>query len=350
MVAGGDSSQSKDSTVSTVDCSSIDSGIALVNSYISKKVNLSHCKAIVISEELASEGISEYIYTCVNNLELRPDCNIIISRCRASDYLENSKPTLESVSARYYEFILNSSEYTGYTEDVTLSNFYSDMLSSTSQAHAILGSINSNSTHQSHSDLPPYDIEGSYEAGETPIKSDTGLENMGIAVFNNDKLVGELTGMESLCHLIVIDKFKSATISVPNPYDINSVLNLYMTSIKSPKISVTLINGTPYIKCSIELKGNILSLDKNLNYSEINTLETIEQYTNSYMEQSISAYLYKTSKEYKSDIGNFGKYVIYNYPTWDDWIESDWLDNYQNAFFTVDVKTTIENGQLYTKI
>ena len=98
----GGSSQSQESTVTTVDCNSIDSGIALINSYISKKVNLSHCKAIVISEELAYEGISEYIFTLVNNMEIRPDCNIIISRCNASDYLENSEPTLESVSARYY--------------------------------------------------------------------------------------------------------------------------------------------------------------------------------------------------------------------------------------------------------
>ena len=123
-----------------------------------------------------------------------------------------------------------------------------------------------------------------------------------------------------------------------------------MTSIKPPEISVKLINGTPYIKCSIELNGSILSLDKNLNYSELNTLKNIEQYTNSYLEQSISSYLYKTSKEYKSDIDNFGKYVIYNYLTWNDWIESDWLYNYQNAFFSIDVNTTIENGQLYTKI
>lgn len=56
------------------------------------------------------------------------------------------------------------------------------------------------------------------------------------------------------------------------------------------------------------------------------------------------------SKEYKTDIDNFGKYVIKNYPTWNDWIESDWLSNYQNAFFTVHVETNVANGQLYTKI
>jgi len=139
LVIQAGSSQSQKSTITSVDCNSIDSGIALINSYISKKVNLSHCKAIIISEELAYEGISEYIYTLVNNIQIRPDCNVVISRCNAKDYLDNSTPTLESVSARYYEFTLNSSEYTGFTENIKLFNFYSDLLSTTTQAHAILG-------------------------------------------------------------------------------------------------------------------------------------------------------------------------------------------------------------------
>lgn len=47
------SSQAQKSTTSTVECDSINSGITLLNSYIGKTVNLSHCKAIVVSEELA---------------------------------------------------------------------------------------------------------------------------------------------------------------------------------------------------------------------------------------------------------------------------------------------------------
>ena len=348
--SGNSSSQSQESTVSSVDCSSIDAAIALVNSYISKKINLSHCKAIVISEELAYEGISEYLYTLVNNLEIRPDCNVIISKCKASDYLKSSKPTLESVSARYYEFTLSSSEYTGYTENVTLDNFYSDMLSTTSQAHTILGGINTSSTHKSNPNIPLYETEGSYTASETPIESETNIENMGLAIFNDDKLVGELTGMETLTHLLVVDKFQSANISVPNVYDINSVTNLYITSNKSPKIKVDIINGTPYIQCNFSLDANILSLDDNSDYSNEENLKIIKDYTDSFLEKSILSYLYKTSKEYKSDIDNFGKYVIGNYSTWNDWEQSDWLSNYQNAFFTVNVDTTVYSGQLYTKL
>ncbi len=341
--SGDGSSQSQESTVTSVDCSTIDAGINLVDNYISKKVNLSHCKAIIISEELAYEGISEYIFTLINDLEMRPDCNIIISRCSAYDYLENSKPTLESVSARYYELTINSSEYTGFTENVTLYDFYSNMLSTTSQPYAILGGINNGLESETDKDIASYDTEGSYKAGETPIKSETVLENMGLAVFYHDKLVGELTGMESLCHLLIVNKFNSATISIPSPFDSDSTINLYLTTPKDSEISVELVNGTPYIECNIYVTGNITSLDENLDYSEEENIKIIEEYTNSYLEQNISSYLYKTAKEYKSDIANFGRYVISNYLTWDDWTESDWLYNYQNSFFSINVSSNIRN-------
>lgn len=39
----------------TIECNSIDSGINLLNSFISKRINLAHCKAFVFSETLAKE-------------------------------------------------------------------------------------------------------------------------------------------------------------------------------------------------------------------------------------------------------------------------------------------------------
>lgn len=134
--SGGSSSES--STVISVDCSNIDSGISLINSYISKKINLSHCKAIIISEELATKGVTNTIYTLINNVEVRPDCNVLISRCDAADFLEYSSPIFESNPANYYELILNSTEYSGYVADLYLADFHASILSTSSEACAIL--------------------------------------------------------------------------------------------------------------------------------------------------------------------------------------------------------------------
>lgn len=220
------SSQSNSSTIVSVECSTIENGISLIDSYISKKVNLSHCKVIILSEELAYDGLSKCLFPLVNNIEIRPDCNIIISRCNAVDFLKYSKPTLESVSARYYEFIFNSSEYTAYTQDLYLSDFYSDLINTSSQAAAILGGINTKSTHTSGSSQTA--LDGEYKVAETPIDAENHVETMGLAVFRGDTLVGELNNIETLCHLLVTNKFKNATITIPNPYNFKSNVSLYL--------------------------------------------------------------------------------------------------------------------------
>ena len=48
------SSDSADTVIDTIEAPTLESGISLANGYISKRMNLSHCKVIVISERVAS--------------------------------------------------------------------------------------------------------------------------------------------------------------------------------------------------------------------------------------------------------------------------------------------------------
>ena len=68
---------------------SIFSALNLLNSYIGKEINLSHCSLIIFSEEFAKQGIASEIYSLINNEEVRPTSNLIISKCSAYDYLNN---------------------------------------------------------------------------------------------------------------------------------------------------------------------------------------------------------------------------------------------------------------------
>ena len=121
---GGQGGEPIPTTLNSVECSSIDSGMTLLNSYVSKEINLSHCKIIVISEELASKGIADIIYSLINKIQIRPDTNVIISKTTSKDYIKNSKPSLENLVAKYYEIYTQSSQYTGYIENSTIGNFF----------------------------------------------------------------------------------------------------------------------------------------------------------------------------------------------------------------------------------
>lgn len=124
--------------INSVDASSLDSAINLMNTYVSKEISLSHCKAIVISESLASKGISKLLYSIMNKVQIRPNANIIISKCLAKDFIQNSQPKLENLVAKYYEIAPASSEYTGYTADTTIGDFFNQFTCNTCQPTAIL--------------------------------------------------------------------------------------------------------------------------------------------------------------------------------------------------------------------
>lgn len=144
----------------TVDASSISSAINLMNSYMGKQINMSHCKVIVFSEELAYEGISDEIYTLINDTQIRPSANIIISQCDAKYYIEKTDPELENLISKYYEIFTNSSSYTGFIPVATIGDFFNSLICNVCMPYTISGNVNSEQS-----------------------------ENIGLAAFDGDRLV-----------------------------------------------------------------------------------------------------------------------------------------------------------------
>lgn len=213
-----------------------------------------------------------------------------------------------------------------------------------------MGNINNDETHNNATSSSDINKDNSYKAGETPISSTNNIENMGIAVFKNDKLIGELNGLETICHLIIANDLNSCNIQIPNPYNSNNTIDMNLSINKKTKISFDLINGTPYIQIIINLNSRILSVADNLDYSDSSVISKVENETNSYLTQVMYNYLYKTSKTFNSDINGFGKYALHYFSTIDDWNNYNWLDNYKNSFFNVNINTSIKSGYTFIKI
>lgn len=364
--SGSGSSQSSDSIIESIECSSINSGLNLFNSYLSKEINLSHCKVLVISEDLASTDITEYLYTLMNNIEFRSDSNIIICKNSSEMFLKSSKPSLEQLSARYYENIHISSDNTGFTANITFGDFFAAHSDLYKNPVALLGSINTKNSQNTlnsitnNSDLgisneaagsnanifSASSKDSSYLAGQTPVNSENTIETIGLAVFKNGKIVGELNGLETLCYLLISDDLKIGQISIPSPIENESSIDLSIKSIKTPKITVNLVNNVPYIKVKVYLYTRMLSMNKNSNTLNEENTKKIEEYTNKYLEQNISSYLYKTSRDFQADINGLGRYAIKNFLFWNDWADYNWLNKFQTATFEVEVDSVFRSAYL----
>lgn len=332
--------------LNSVDCSSITNGINIMNAYMGRKVNLSHCKLIIFSEELAKEGISDEIYSLINEVQVRPSANILVSKCNTRYYIENSIPSLENLIPKYYDIFPNTSEYTGYTCNATIGDFFNALVCNYCSPYAILGGVNTSDNNSSQALTPD---ESNAKSNESPIIGERLSQNIGLAVFKDDKLSGELNAIETICFLSIRKEVDSFLISIPDPQNSNSKIDIYLTPNNTHNIDVSIVNGAPYIKINLEFSGKIYSMSRGSEYLDNNVLNSISTSCNNYLESQFSNYLYKTSTVFESDINGLGSYALSKFITTTEFNKYNWLENYKNSTFDVDINTIIDSGFLLTQ-
>ena len=345
-VSENGSASESSSVINTVVSSSLDSAISMMNGFIGKQLSLSHCKLIIFSEEFAQRGVSHEIYTLINNPQIRPSTNIVISKIDAESYIKYSEPALEHLESKYYEIFPSSSKYTGYTVNATIGDFFNGLVCETCEPFAILGGINDSSN--SNSNASSNNAEAISNA--TTLTGKRLTENIGVAVFKDDKLVGELNAIETLSFLLLKNSVDSFEVSIPNPNTQEEEnIDIYLYHDVDTKINLDITNGAPHAKIDINLTGKISSVSNNSDYDDNNQLSTISNSVNNYLESIISSYLYRTSREFNSDINNIGRHGRSQFLTLNDYENFDWLENYKNCTFEVNVDTNVKSGFFITE-
>lgn len=431
--SGKDSSGGETSTVVTsISTTTINKAINLMNSYIGKELNFSHCKVIVFSEAFAKEGISTEICTLVNDEEIRPSTNIVVSTSDANTYLKNSNPNIEKLVTNYYDTFELTSNFTGYSDDTTIGKFYNKLFNASSANTAILGRTfkkvsdsgsgeqsssaggtlqgsnqgssgsDSQDGSQGASGADPqsggqgssgsgsqggdqgtssgssqdsgqgdsggegnYSSEGNQNAengknisGSTEqndssgssleISGQRGTQNVGIAVFKDAKYVGQLSEMDSICHLLITNNVDSFIISIPMEGYPDNLLDLNVSALRGTKIKVDTSSDTPKISVSVYCEGKVLTVDKDSDYVDSDILKDISSKASEFLKQHIEAYLNKTCKKFKADITGFSNHALSNFLTTTDWKNYNWTSKYENANFTVKVDFDITSSLLFS--
>lgn len=305
--------------VKTVTCNSINIGLSMLNLLDDKELNLSHCTVIIISEELAKEGVEDFVNTLTNNIEIRPTCNILVSQNPVSEFLETTSK-IEDISSKFYNSFINSTKTISYVTPCKLSDFYSAL------------------NHDIKDPIALYSF----------VQEST-IESLGLAVFKNGKMVGRLSGLDTICYNIVTNNFEEAIIEIYNPYYSPRPVTVNISHLKDTKISLDLENGIPIITCKVNVEATILSGSKNYDFSNHEALLQFESEINKFLENYISEFLYKISREYQTDIIGFEGYFNKNFLTQEELNQYNWNELYTKSEFTIDAKSYLISAFLFSK-
>ena len=373
------SSETKSAIIDTINATSINSAINLLNAYIGKQVNLSHCKVVVFSDKIAKKGINSEISELMNNIQVRPSTNIIICKGNALEYIQNSTSQLEKILTKYYDIFPNSSEYTGYTSNIMIGEFYNYLTTKECGNLAILGGLNPTISPSNSSGNPSNEAsDGSSSGGSSgkssekgkskekpdnstpvtemisgnaPILGERGTENIGLAVLKDGIYLGDLSAIDTLCHTLISGEVNSFLLTINNTEIYEYYLDIELFENMSPKITVEIENDIPKININIKLIGRISGIKDGINYSDepcdLN-LEKISQVVEESIEKYILEYLNKTSKKYKCDIDYFYNHAKRKFLTIQDWKKYDWESKYLNSIFNVDVNAKVYYSLLHS--
>ena len=347
---------------------------------------------------MQNNGIADEILSLINNEEIQPSANIVVSTCSAYDYLNNSVPNLEKMTVKYYETFAITSRFTGYTSNINIGEFYDLMSTKVASPTSILGGLNSTTRKElskenssssegseSSGSSSPGDSSGSgsssnssggsssssatstnYEqsneassdatinpedltANSSSITGNRGTENIGIAVFKNDALCGKLTAVETICHLLIVNDVDSCIISIDSPVTEDTKTEIRLVPSKKSKIKVNLVDDIPHISIDLELNADIMTLENNVNYQSNETINKISNAAKQYMENQLNDYLNKVCKEYGVDIDNLYTKALSNFLTIPEWENFNWDEKIKNANFDINVDVNFVSGVLITE-
>jgi len=314
------SAQASNYQIYSAEAETIDEGLTILNNYLNKKINLSHCSALIISEEIAKKGIETYINTLTNNTELRHSCEIMICSSTAEEVLNKIANSGEIFSARLFDYLSTSSQYTGYTIQSTFGDFFQALDNDYYNPSTIYVSV--------------YD--------ET-------IQTHGIAIFKNDIMIGHIDVSNSIAHLIVTNELDTCTITIDNPFEEGEKLDLDISLYKNTNIDINIINGSPLISLSVYPEGTIRSSGSVFNYIDNTQITTVEHATTAYLEKILKDYLYTISKKYNSDIVGFKGIFQASFLTKEDFDNVHWDEIFQDSFFDIEFKTKINSSNLFNK-
>ncbi|MCX7771648.1 MAG: Ger(x)C family spore germination protein [Clostridia bacterium] len=288
-----------------------------------KRLYWSHAKVIIISEELAREGVIKVLDWYSRDTETRADVDILISK----------QPQAKDIFAVGAESF--GEDIISFGLDRMLENGKSLSKAPKTEIWKILNNI-----------------EGEGISAITPTVSYAVVNGkkspnvIGCAVFKGEKLIGFLDADETKALLFVQDQIKGGIlIQTESSKDASIPLSLEIFKNKT-KVKPLLEGGKPSMEVSIETTVAIDELEDGTNFMEENKKKILEKDAAKTLEEQITKLVQKVQKQFDSDIFGFGAKIEMDKPKEWEKLRNDWDKTFKSLSVTVSSSVHVRNSAM----
>lgn len=272
-----------------------------------KKLYFSHMKILIISDQIAKEGIIPSLDFMNRHGETRHDLDILVAKCKASTILTEYQSTSNIISTHIYES-LETEDSLSKAPKIELWEFINDI---SEEGKAAI--------------LPRIDLVTEGNKKEILIE--------GTGVFKGDKLLGYLNGDDTKILLLIKNRIKGGLFiveEIDETSDTNVTLEIFDNKTKrTPRVEGENITMQIEIATSVSVGENLTNED----FTKEEGLKKLKDVAESEIETDVQKLVKKVQKEFKSDIFGFGEEIRAKKP--EVWKEVK--DNWDQAFMVVEV-------------
>lgn len=276
---------------------------------LQNEIFLAHVRVVVISEEVAREGINRYINFFKNSTEFRRLSYLIISECKAEKIL-NTFPKTTIIQGMFLMQMLENEIMRGTMPDIPIIEFTVRFLDKGIDPVAIM--INSN---------------------------DDILKYTGLAVLRGDRMVGKLDKEETWKFIQLSGNYTGGFEVVRNVRNELGYITIAYTNIDAHIRPIKEENDFLF-KADIHLEGRILSQETTTDYSNEILFQQLEERVRNEAKKEIEAVYYKIQQQYDADILGFGERVKAYLPA--EWNKIDnWREKFKKAKLEIEIEVKI---------
>lgn len=294
-----------------------------------RRIYMSQLRLLVISDEVAEDGIQEILDYLSRDTDFRSDFFVMIAKDKkAQEILKIQMVTDKIPASALYSLFETSGKYWAETVAVN-AKVLSDALTIPGKNPVLSG----------------MSIEGDIKEGETTANMESSnppaeIVYTGLGVLEKDKLVGWISEKEAKGYNYITNNIVNTieNIKCPGGGDISMVITHSKTNQRAKFIQ----DGQPKIELDIRTKANIGEADCSIaleNQSEIKALEkALEEKVTDIINNTIE----KVQEDHKTDIFGFGETIYRSHPKkWKE-LRKDWKEQFANLKVNVKVKVNIK--------
>ncbi|KJS12489.1 MAG: hypothetical protein JL56_12935 [Desulfotomaculum sp. BICA1-6] len=269
-----------------------------------RQLFFAHNQVIILSEELAREGLEEIIDIFERNPQIRRTTWMLVGRGEMAHLLDVPGRIESSPSQRIFG-IINERDLTSQYAVQSLGDFIEQMeIEGTQPYTAVVEAVPNQAV--------PTETQHSTAEGQA-MEPRHNLELNGTAVFRLDKLAGFLNLKESRGLLWVRGKVNGGVIEVPTPDESGKLVSLEILRSKT-KLQPEIRDGRILMTVDVEVESNLGETTGPVDLTKPEVINKLEALQADAVRDEIESALAKAQQEYGVDVFGFGETVHRKYP------------------------------------